>query len=198
MKYMLLVILWVCFGLTHSLLISPGVIGWMREKLGRYYVFYRLLYNLIALLTITPLLVYTNRLDTELLIKFSPPWNILQAILLAGSTIIILAAFRSYDPLEFLGIRQVVNFYSGPPLPESTSRQIVNTGLLGIVRHPMYLATIIFMWSLNATLADILTRTVLTLYIIVGTFLEEKKLVSEYGQSYIEYQNKCQCCCRTL
>lgn len=170
--------------MVHSLLVSTRIVGWIQCKLGRYRSFYRLIYNLIALITFIPLLIYTNRLDTDPVIRYSPPWNILQAILLISTVIVILLAFRVYDPLEFLGIRQIIG------TPSSTPGKIVKTGLLGVVRHPMYLATIIFMWSLNATMADIVSRTILTLYIIVGTYLEERKLLAEYGEEYIEYQKQ--------
>ena len=60
--------------------------------------------------------------------------------------------------------------------------------LLGIVRHPLYLSTIVFMWSLNSTWADILAHVVLTLYILIGIRLEERKLVIQLGSEYTEYQ----------
>lgn len=52
----------------------------------------------------------------------------------------------------------------------------------------MYLATILIMWSLDSTWADLLTHIILTLYIFVGIYFEEKKLIAQYGQSYLEYK----------
>ena len=37
---------------------------------------------------------------------------------------------------------------------------------------------------------DIVVNMVLTAYIIVGTILEEKKLVLEFGDTYIKYQKE--------
>ncbi|MEI6143491.1 MAG: hypothetical protein WCP85_29715 [Mariniphaga sp.] len=39
-------------------------------------------------------------------------------------------------------------------------------------------------------MADIIVNLVLTVYIIIGTFLEEKKLVLEFGETYIQYQKE--------
>jgi protein-S-isoprenylcysteine O-methyltransferase Ste14 len=38
--------------------------------------------------------------------------------------------------------------------------------------------------------ADLVVNTLLTIYIIIGTLLEEKKLALEFGDSYIKYQHE--------
>ena len=37
---------------------------------------------------------------------------------------------------------------------------------------------------------DIVANSVLTIYIIIGTVLEERKLVLEFGDTYIRYQRE--------
>ena len=191
MKYIVLFLMWSSFGIVHSALISIRFTSMLKRVLGRYFAFWRLIYNLISLGTFVPLLIYTNKVDDKFVILFSTPWNLLQYLLLGGSVLIILIAFISYDLLEFSGLRQIINLFSdeGNSL-NSSGGGIVKTGLLGLVRHPIYFATIIFMWSLNATLADIEARLILTIYIFIGTILEEKKLVREYGPLYIDYQKQ--------
>jgi len=36
----------------------------------------------------------------------------------------------------------------------------------------------------------IFVNVILTFYLIVGTFLEEKKLIGEFGEKYAAYQNR--------
>jgi len=72
----------------------------------------------------------------------------------------------------------------------NSSGGIKRDGLLGIVRHPMYLAVIILLWCNTFTASEIVVNTVLTLYIIIGTRLEERKLVLEFGDLYIRYQQE--------
>jgi protein-S-isoprenylcysteine O-methyltransferase Ste14 len=38
--------------------------------------------------------------------------------------------------------------------------------------------------------AGIIVNIVLTIYIIMGTILEERKLVSEFGDAYVKYQQE--------
>ena len=94
--------------------------------------------------------------------------------------------FFNYDILSFLGIRQIFNFGK----KDDASKEINKAGLLGIVRHPMYSALIIYLWCQTFRIADIVVNTVLTIYIIIGTLLEEKKLVLDYGDSYVRYQKE--------
>jgi len=108
--------------------------------------------------------------------------------LLIAAGLMIIWAFLSYDTLEFIGIRQITGV--GARMKDTSSKTITYKGLLGVVRHPMYLATIIFMWSLNSTRVDILVHLVLTLYILIGIKLEKRKLIKQFGLSYIDYQKK--------
>ena len=121
-----------------------------------------------------------------MVIKFLPPWTILQQILLIGSGLVIVWAFLSYDFLKFMGIRQILGLWEKENFTQP--KTITKKGLLGIVRHPMYLSIIVFMWSLNSTWVDILAHSVLTIYILIGIRLEERKLINELGSAYIKYQ----------
>ena len=67
---------------------------------------------------------------------------------------------------------------------------IKQKGLLGVVRHPMYLALIIYLWMQTFRVVDIIVNIILTIYVIIGTILEEKKLILEFGEAYKQYQKK--------
>jgi protein-S-isoprenylcysteine O-methyltransferase Ste14 len=98
------------------------------------------------------------------------------------------AFFFNYDSLSFFGIRQALNF--GKMEKRNPSEEIKKNGLLGIVRHPMYLALIIILWCQIFTISDIIVNTILTIYILIATRLEEKKLVLEFGDTYVKYQQE--------
>jgi methanethiol S-methyltransferase len=70
------------------------------------------------------------------------------------------------------------------------SEAIKKSGLLGIMRHPMYLALLIYIWCQTFRIMDIYVNAVLTVYVIIGTILEEKKLVLEFGDAYVKYQQE--------
>lgn len=54
----------------------------------------------------------------------------------------------------------------------------------------MYLALIIYLWGQTFRLDDIVVNIVLTIYIIISIKLEEKKLVLEFGDTYVKYQQE--------
>lgn len=189
MQYFILILLWIAFGALHSLMITPRLTTWLSKHIGKGYAFYRLFYNLFAILSFGWIFSYTRSLDSTWLIIFQPPWTYLRDLIIAGSILLIGIAFFTYDPFEFVGLRQIQHFISPyPPKSPPVQNIIVSNGLLGQVRHPMYLATILIMWSLDSTWADLLTHIILTLYIFVGIYFEEKKLITQYGQSYLEYK----------
>jgi len=98
------------------------------------------------------------------------------------------AFFFDYDSMSFFGIRQIINF--GKVNEINAQGTIKKKGLLGVIRHPMYLALIIFLWTNTFNTLDILVNTILTIYVIIGTLLEEKKLVLEFGNAYKKYQDE--------
>ena len=54
----------------------------------------------------------------------------------------------------------------------------------------MYLALIIYLLCQNFRLVDIVTNIILIIYVVIGTKLEEKKLVLEFGDAYVKYQKE--------
>lgn len=189
MEYMFAVSLWIGYCALHSYLISIGFTNLMIRVLRNYYAFYRLSYNLISLVLLIPLIKYTGQADTRIIITYEYPLSIVRYALIAGSLAMFLYAFFfNYDSLSFFGIRQIINFKKTKHLDSSTD--IRRNGLLGIIRHPMYLALTIFLWCQSFRMMDIMINVVLTMYIVIGTKLEEKKLVLEYGDTYIKYQQE--------
>jgi len=62
------------------------------------------------------------------------------------------------------------------------------SGILGVIRHPWYTAAIIIIWMRNIDISTLIVNIILTLYLVVGTFLEERKLLLEFGEKYRYYQ----------
>ena len=48
----------------------------------------------------------------------------------------------------------------------------------------------LLLWARDLDMAALVGNGVLTLYIIVGTLLEERKLVHEFGDPYRSYQER--------
>ncbi len=187
MKYLLIALLWAGYCALHSYLISIGFTNLLNRLLKKYSAFYRLFYILISLFLLIPLINYTAELDNKVIIVYGPYLDILRYVLISGSLLMFFwAFFFDYDSLSFFGVRQILNFAGIQK--RNPSDEIKRKGLLGIMRHPMYLALIIYLWCQTHKMSDIVVNIVLTVYVIIGTNLEEKKLVLEFGEEYVKYQ----------
>ncbi len=57
------------------------------------------------------------------------------------------------------------------------------------VRHPLYFFMLILIWSCPSVNSDRLLFNVLwTLWVVLGSYLEEKDLVAEFGEKYRQYK----------
>jgi len=65
------------------------------------------------------------------------------------------------------------------------------TGPYRLIRHPLYLLSIVMIWSCPDLTTDRLLFNLLwTGWIVVGAYLEERDLVDEFGDSYREYRRR--------
>lgn len=93
-----------------------------------------------------------------------------------------------YDMGYFLGLRQWRNYRKQK---ETGSLPFHSDGILAYVRHPWYSGGIALLWGFGScTDVYLLTRTLLTIYIILGTLLEERRLMRELGEQYRIYCRK--------
>jgi len=186
MKYVYITFLWAAYCALHSYLISIGFTSFLTRRLKQYYAFFRIFYIVFSTALLIPLINYSSQLDTQIIIVDGLTLSIVRKVLTAGSLVIFFwAFFFDYDSLSFFGIRQILNFRK---TTEAHPPELKRNGLLGVMRHPMYFALIIFLWSQTYRMVDIVVNSVLTLYVIIGTILEERKLLLEFGDVYKKYQ----------
>ena len=190
MEYILLIILWIIWCIIHSSMISLTVTGYLKKRLGSYYKFYRLFFNLFALATLIPLILYSLSLRDRVLFRWEGSMIIIQIALLIIVLSLFITGALKYDMLRFLGIRQIKSGKSFSTLSESGD--IDTSGVLGITRHPWYLGAIIFIWIYYREMyvSTLLVNIILTVYLLIGTVLEERKLIIKFGDKYRDYRKK--------
>ena len=74
---------------------------------------------------------------------------------------------------------------------EDFSNELQITGIHKYVRHPLYLGTFMFIWGLFLViplLSLLIANVIITVYTLIGIELEEKKLLSEFGENYRLYR----------
>jgi len=188
--YILLALLWIAYCVVHSALISITVTDFFKGVLGGRYRFYRLFFNIFSVGTVIPLLFYSHpaRWKSELLFTWEGYMRIIQYGLTGLGVILAITAARHYNMFQFLGIQQILKRRSGTAMTESG--EFDSSGVLGIVRHPWYLAVFILLWARDLNWTVFIINMVLSTYLLLGTFLEERKLVLEFGEKYKSYQRQ--------
>jgi methanethiol S-methyltransferase len=184
--YVYAMIGWTLWCTLHSALISPVVISRMKKRLGERFRFYRLIFNVISLITFIPIEYYAVSIHGETVFRWAGPLLIVRYLLLAAAVYLFAAGARHYNMSQFAGIDQIRTgrantILSGTPILDTT-------GILGVVRHPWYVAAFMIIWAQDLCMSMILNNLVLSLYLIAGTYLEERKLVTELGEQYRNYQ----------
>ncbi len=84
------------------------------------------------------------------------------------------------------------NMYLSRTVEVQKEQKVVDTGLYGIVRHPMYLATILLFLSTPLVLGSVISFGIMLLYlpIIHKRMISEEKVLSEGLAGYSEYMEK--------
>jgi protein-S-isoprenylcysteine O-methyltransferase Ste14 len=187
-RYVVLISLWGAWCFFHSFLITPAVIDFARERLQSAYRYYRIFYNVTALATLAPVLVYSFSIRGVPVFRWEGPFRIIQGLLVISALVLFIGGAMRYDLARFLGIRQVSEDNSCGVLTDDC--RLDTSGILGIVRHPWYSGGILIVWAGNLDVTAILTNMVITGYFLIGAILEERKLLAEFGKDYMDYRQR--------
>jgi len=187
-----LVLLFALYGFIHSVVASEKVKVFFRKTFGKLIAFYRLLFNVFALVGLY--LIWDLAPQPSLQIyKLPSPYDYLvlipQLISLAG----IMWCFKFICFKEFIGLNQInrylKNEYSDNELDENYALRI--EGPYKYSRHPIYFFSIIFlMFRAEMSLFYLTMFISFTAYFYIGSYYEEKKMVRLFGDDYKDYQKK--------
>ncbi|MCZ7356647.1 MAG: isoprenylcysteine carboxylmethyltransferase family protein [Candidatus Methanoperedens sp.] len=166
------------FAVFHSALATDFVKEEAERLLGNKFRFYRIIYVIISLITFAPAF-FIWIIGSTPLAYFIPGWLypffLLVRMLALG--LFAYAAFQT-DVLEFIGLRR------------SAKNELITTGAYGIVRHPLYAGGIILVFTkTEMSQLDLTAVLLVSIYLIIGAFIEEKRLLEIFGEEYRKYQN---------
>jgi len=176
----------VVYGFIHSLLATLGAKAKARQWFGSATDrWYRLAYNFFGIVSFLPILGLVAAYPGERLYVIPAPWSYFT---LAGQLLALLAlavGLIQTGVWSFLGFEQMlVNS------PASPSEMVIG-GLYRWVRHPLYTAGLVFIWLTPIMTSGLLALNIgLTVYLVVGAYYEERKLVREFGEAYTQYQQE--------
>ncbi|GAB6039547.1 methyltransferase family protein [Endothiovibrio diazotrophicus] len=184
--HLILALAWIGYFALHSLTASLWLKRWMAERWPRLMPFYRLLFNGVAGLLILPLLGFMYSLQGAWLWR----WQGGGFFIANGLALAALAGFawslRWYDGQEFLGLRQLRHRVAAV---EDQERFHLSP-LHRYVRHPWYSLGLVLVWTRDMEPALLLSAILVTAYFVLGSRLEERKLIAYHGERYRRYRER--------
>jgi protein-S-isoprenylcysteine O-methyltransferase Ste14 len=90
--------------------------------------------------------------------------------------------------IDIFGLNPILKHIAAMPIQEGS---FTVRGPYRWVRHPLYLFMIVLFWCYPILTTDRLLFNILwTTWVVVGTVLEERDLLSDFGDAYRDYQAK--------
>lgn len=179
------------FALAHSILASLRFKNWLSTRLSErtYHGAYRLIYNLVSVVTIAPILLITWRSGQVIWELDSSMWHLfdlLQAIGILGVLITLLQT----DLGQFSGLSQIIALLRGADLP--LPREGLQTkGMYRLVRHPLYFFSLLALWPVYPMTDTLFAFNIMTtLYFAIGSYFEERRMLHLFGEEYAAYQKR--------
>lgn len=188
MEYFVLAILWISFCVLHSGLISITFTRFLQRKTGDYFRYHRLFYNIFSIVTLFPVIVYSLSIKQEPFFVWTGYLLVVKYLLLFTGILFFVMGARNYSASQFLGLAQIKDGTNHNLM--NKSGKLSSRGILGVVRHPFYAGIFPLLWSGDLDAAALIINIILSIYVLIGTLLEERKLILEFGDSYRQYQQR--------
>lgn len=191
------ILIFLIFAFIHSITITRWFKHSCKRALGDVFmrVWYRALYNAVSFVTVIIAFHFIAQVPDHRLWT-APLWLrwSMRIIQLAGLAFGALA-FEHLDGAEFMGFKQVWRYVTRREIAGNieglTQKELVTSGVYGIVRHPMYLAgIIIFTFNPHITVNSLAITVLADLYFIFGMFIEEQRFLRIFGDPYREYMRR--------
>jgi methanethiol S-methyltransferase len=183
--------LWTGWGLLHSVLATRRVKAAFALALGPRFALYPLGYTLISLWTFWLVLVKEPDLPQMLWAMDGLPKILLYAAQ-AGGLAFLAWAGMSMGGLKLLGLSQLWSVVRGrvPDEPDM-HKDFSSQGAYALVRHPMHTGGMLFLLAApRQTLGGLVFALFGCGYMLLGTFIEERRLAQDLGQVWTDYASR--------
>jgi len=181
LRLLLLAATWAGYFALHSLLAGRGLKAEVARRWPRLARRYRLAYNVTALVTLVPVLALMAHTPGPWLWRWEGAWGWLADGLALGALAGFAWSARYYDLGEFAGLDR-----AGAEGPGGLRISPLHRH----VRHPWYSLGLVLIWTRDMDAAWLVSALVITAYLVVGSRLEERRLVAEFGEAYRAYKRR--------
>lgn len=176
-----IVLAWGVYGALHSWFAGTALKARVERRWPALSPAYRLLFNGQALILLIPPLWLTWTYPGAPLWHW-PGWIAWPAVVVAVAG--YLWSLRWYDGMDFIGLRQWRNRNN----PDGWRDQLVLSPLHRFVRHPWYSLGLLYLWTRDLNAGWLVAVLAVSVYLVVGSRLEEGKLIAVFGESYRRYR----------
>ncbi|WP_317045536.1 methyltransferase family protein [Aquiflexum balticum] len=183
MSYLILVLLWVLFYFFHSVFASLNIKRKFKAVMGRYYIWYRLLYSIFATFHFLLIFVYSATLIEQRMLNQSPLFTYIGYMLAGLGTIILVKSFKHFSNLKFVGLTLHDDL--------KEKEKLITKGIHEYIRHPIYTGLILIFlgyFFYQPSPSSMVHFIMLLAYLPFGIHFEEKKLIATYGEDYRKYK----------
>ncbi len=177
------IVLILLFGVQHSLMARDS----FKEKITRVVPHHLERSTFVGLsgLTLLAMAILWQPLP-DMVYQLHGPASIAAWIFYGIGWVLVAVSTMLIDNRALHGLKQS---FSGDAT--DSTNQLITPSLYKLVRHPMMLGFLIVIWATpDMTTGRLLLATSMTFYLFIGMHYEEKALVSFFGASYEDYQEK--------
>ena len=185
-QILLLIFSWLAYFGLHSLLASIWAKQYVASRWPRAMPGYRLAFNVLAVLLLAVPLGLTLHGSEPWIWRWTGPASAVAVALSVAAVVGFLWSLKFYDGSEYLGLRQLKERNTSVDDQE----QFQLSPLHRWVRHPWYFFALIIIWTRDMNLEMLITAILMTLYFVVGSRLEERKLLRYHGEIYRRYRRQ--------
>jgi protein-S-isoprenylcysteine O-methyltransferase Ste14 len=164
---LIIIALFLAYFAIHSLTASLWMKRLVVERYPQLVPWYRLLFNFLSLLLAIPLLAALWWLALLAFIAF-------------------IYSLKMYDMAEFWGTRQLREQVH----EVRDLEQFQISPFHRYVRHPWYFLLLVILWTRDITTTQLLCYSLITLYLFIGSRMEERKLIAYHGAVYERYRQR--------
>ncbi len=186
MPYLIIIGVFLAYFILHSIMASIALKQWVASSWPGVMPWYRLFFNALAVILLLPLLAVMYIFPGEPLWQWQGAAFYLSSALALSAVLGFVYSLQHYDLSEFWGTRQVRE--ANNSVHDQEKFHI--SPLHRYVRHPWYFFALLLIWTRDFSTVQLLVYLLVTAYFIIGSKMEEKKLIAYHGEVYKKYQQR--------